>query len=179
MDREEEAKATSRYAEIEAFNSKINAFYTESIPKSLIQSYQAILDIKFAQLQDIPVESGKVDRNCLRGKESKIAVVVHFFYEEMWPMLEQRLGCIPSGVGLFVTCPVEKLEIASKCIVDKFPHARFIASRNIGMDIFPFLSVIPILANEGYEIVFKLQTKKGQNQFGELWRDVMLDSLIC
>ena len=178
MDREEEAKATRRYAEIEAFNSKINAFYTESIPKSLIQSYQAILDIKFAQLQDIPVDSGKVDRNCLRGKESKIAVVVHFFYEEMWPMLEQRLGCIPSGVGLFVTCPVEKLEIASKCIVDKFPHARFIASRNIGMDIFPFLSVIPILANEGYEIVFKLQTKKGQNQFGELWRDVMLDSLI-
>jgi len=178
MDREEDAKTSMLYAEIEAVNSKINASSTESIPKSLIQSYQAILDIKFAQLQDIPVDSGKIDRQCLRGKESKIAVVVHFFYEEMWPLLEQRLGCIPSGVGLFVTCPVEKLEIASKCIVPKFPHARFIASRNIGMDILPFLSVVPILANEGYEIVFKLQTKKGQNALGEIWREVMFDSLI-
>ncbi|MDA7436747.1 glycosyltransferase [Synechococcus sp. AH-601-B19] len=105
-------------------------------------------------------------------------MVVHFYYHDACPLIEQKLQSIPSGVGLFITCPSDKLEISARLVSKSFPHARLIGSKNVGMDILPFLSVIPILENEGYEIVFKLQTKKGQNDLGVLWRDVLLDSLI-
>lgn len=178
MGKIEQSNALAKYEEIYTLNSKIKSCEIDLIPKSLAESYSAALDIRFSRLQEIPIDSFQINRQCLKGKESKVAVVVHFFYQEIWPSIERRLKTIPPGVGLFITCPAEKLELASRLIYKNFPYARIIASKNLGMDIFPFLSIVPILANEGYEIVFKLQTKKGQNQLGELWRDVMLDSLI-
>lgn len=110
--------------------------------------------------------------------EKKVAVVVHYFYPEIWKEIKEKLTALPSIFDLFVTVPIDIAEIAVRDVLTTFPKARIHVARNIGMDIIPFLSLVPILSNEGYYAVCKLQTKKGDGNLAVIWRHVMLESLI-
>lgn len=116
------------------------------------------------------------------GKQSsctkKIAVVVHYFYPEIWIEIKKKLVTLPQIFDLFVTVPIEKAESATKDVLPTFPSARICVGPNIGMDIIPFLSLVPVLSNEGYFTVCKIQTKKGDGNLAVIWRDLMLESLI-
>lgn len=108
----------------------------------------------------------------------KIAVVVHYFYSDIWHEIKDKLLGLTSKFDLFVTVPIEKAEAASRDVVSAFPLARIHVGPNIGMDIVPFLSLIPVLANEDYFAVCKLQTKKGDGDLAVVWRNLMLDTLV-
>ena len=110
--------------------------------------------------------------------QRKIAVVVHYFYPDIWFEIKEKLTALPPIFDLFVTVPHEKAEVATKDILSTFPLARIHIGRNIGMDIIPFLSLIPTLINENYYAVCKIQTKKGDGHLAVIWRQVMLNSLI-
>lgn len=108
----------------------------------------------------------------------KVAVVVHYFYPEIWKEIKEKLIALPSIFDLFVTVPIDIAETAIQDVLTAFPKARMHVAQNIGMDIIPFLSLVPILSNEGYYAVCKLQTKKGDGHLAVIWRRVMLESLI-
>ena len=108
----------------------------------------------------------------------KVAVVVHYFYPEIWNEIRAKLAALPQLFDLFVTVPAERLDSGVQTILEQWPSARIFAAPNLGMDIVPFLSLVPVLANEGYGIVCKLQTKRGDGHLATVWRDAMLDSLI-
>lgn len=111
-------------------------------------------------------------------RKDKVAIVVHYFYAEIWREIKDKLTGLTSQFDLFVTVPIEKAELASRDVLSAFPKARMHVGPNIGMDIVPFLSLIPVLANEDYFAVCKLQTKKGDGDLAVVWRHLMLDTLI-
>ncbi|KUZ27880.1 hypothetical protein WS52_27150 [Burkholderia territorii] len=113
-----------------------------------------------------------------RGVPGRIAVVVHYFYPEIWPEICARLERIGTAFDLFVTAPVELASSAHENILRSFPNARFAFGPNVGMDILPFLSLIPTLINERYMAVCKIHTKRGYDESAVVWRNVMLDSLL-
>jgi len=108
----------------------------------------------------------------------KVAIVVHCFYLDIWPEISQRLMAIEAAFDTFITTTNDRLEEVAKVVTKDFPGARIYGAPNRGMDILPFLSIIPILHNEGYEVACKIQTKKGDGKLAIVWRDLMLDTLI-
>lgn len=112
------------------------------------------------------------------SNSGKVAVVVHYFYPEIWAIISTKLKSLSNRFDLFITAPLSVANLAISDVSKDFPSARFQFGPNVGMDIIPFLSIVPTLINEKYIAVCKLQTKRGDGHLAEIWRDIMLDSLI-
>jgi glycosyltransferase involved in cell wall biosynthesis len=108
----------------------------------------------------------------------KAAIVVHCFYPELWDSIKKRLVRLNRPFDLFITCPNDRLDNVVEAVSIDFPKAVYHGSDNLGMDILPFLKLIPDLVSNGYTAVCKLHTKKGDGDLAIIWRDLMLDSLI-
>ena len=108
----------------------------------------------------------------------KIAVVAHVYYPELWPEIAQRLTAISHPFDLYITTTTEQAPLVRPAITERFPQAHITVQPNLGMDLLPFLSLIPELIEQGYTAVCKLHTKKGTDDQGTPWRAAMLDVLI-
>lgn len=135
-------------------------------------------DVAAKDLSDVLTLNQQLAEVSQTDPVKKIAVVVHYFYPDIWKEIKEKLTALPPIFDLFVTVPSEIAETAIRDVLAAFPSVRIQVGKNIGMDIVPFLSLIPTLANEGYYAVCKLQTKKGDGHLAAIWRQVMLDSLI-
>lgn len=106
------------------------------------------------------------------------AVVVHVYHWDIWQGIATRLKGLQGRYTLYITldtaAPAAKLAELQK----SFPEAQVRPFANQGMDILPFLQVIPELAEKGYQQVLKLHTKKGQTDFGPVWGEALLEALI-
>ncbi|MDM8546310.1 rhamnan synthesis F family protein [Candidatus Venteria ishoeyi] len=167
-----------------SFFSKKLIFLSESINIKLLKLLNEKIGYKVATA--LPVEPKRVIRKLnIKSTEKKIAVVVHYFYPHIWEEISKRLKKLDAQFDLFVTISSNiknsskrKINFITKDILSEFPSARVFWGSNIGMDIVPFLSIIPILSNEGYQAVCKIHTKKGESDKDRIWRDLMFDSLI-
>lgn len=108
----------------------------------------------------------------------KTAVVFHFYYQELWSEVRDRLLFIDVDFDLFVTVPDSLKELATESVLTAFPSAKIRPFKNLGMDVLPFLGVIPELISNGYDAVCKVHAKKGHDANAAIWRRSMLDSLI-
>lgn len=109
----------------------------------------------------------------------KIAVVVHVYYPEIWPEIAQYLKAITYPFDLFVTTTTEQAGTVIPVITTDFPNARISIQPNSGMDVLPFLILIPLLITAGYVAVCKLHTKRGDGgEEGTQWRRALLNPLI-
>ena len=93
---------------------------------------------------------------------NKVAVVVHVFYPEIWPEISNRLLAIKYEYDLYITTTHGLFDEVRRLVVEDFPDVRFRPFDNLGMDVVPFLLLVPELLREGYLAVCKLHTKKGQ-----------------
>jgi lipopolysaccharide biosynthesis protein len=59
-----------------------------------------------------------------------------------------------------------------------FPDAHIHPYPNQGMDMVPFLRLIPSLKAMGYGLVCKLHTKRGVEPLGAVWREHLLETLV-
>lgn len=95
-----------------------------------------------------------------RIKSTKIAVVIHLFYPELWDILTNRLENITQEFDIFVTVPERhkgiKLEYRGRQVTT-------VVVPNWGRDILPFLHVVRKLRTAGYEYVLKLHSKKSKH----------------
>ncbi len=108
----------------------------------------------------------------------KLAVAVHLYYPALWPEIAAHLKKVTHPFDLYVTTsPEESAEVDTTVSAD-FPGSCIQVKPNRGMDIVPFLECVPQWVEEGYLAVCKLHTKKGHGEYGPLWRDVLLDSLV-
>jgi lipopolysaccharide biosynthesis protein/GT2 family glycosyltransferase/CDP-glycerol glycerophosphotransferase (TagB/SpsB family) len=104
--------------------------------------------------------------------KAKIAIAVHIYYPELWDEISAYLSKINQPFDLFVTVTDEhQLEITS-AIQAYFPNAIIKTVANQGMDILPFLSLIPELVEAKYQAVCKLHTKKGSAELGAMYQAV-------
>jgi GT2 family glycosyltransferase/glycosyltransferase involved in cell wall biosynthesis len=105
------------------------------------------------------------------------AVVCHVFYLEIWPDLLAVIQRLPRDVAVYITTPAQTAGAVRQAVAATVPHAQVVACPNQGMDIVPFLTLLPQLAAQGCQAVLKLHTKRGRGAAGARWRHWMLDTL--
>jgi GT2 family glycosyltransferase/glycosyltransferase involved in cell wall biosynthesis len=109
----------------------------------------------------------------------KLALSVHIYYPELWPEIGQRLKAIHYPFILDITTPPEQAARVESVVKQDFPAARIHITPNRGMDILPFLSLVPRWQQEGILAVCKLHTKRGDGgPIATHWRIHMLDTLV-
>lgn len=98
-------------------------------------------------------------RACRR--DARILVCLHLFYPDLWPVVRAYLENLsPYHWDLLVTYPEGMLPASALEAVKAFKgHVRFAPCRNAGYDIGPFVEALRQVDLNGYDIVFKLQTK--------------------
>jgi GT2 family glycosyltransferase/glycosyltransferase involved in cell wall biosynthesis len=111
--------------------------------------------------------------------QCKLAIAVHIYYPEIWPEIAQRLKTLRHPFILDITTPPELAAIVEPAVKHDFPAANIHIVPNRGMDILPFLSLVPRWQKEGVIAVCKLHTKKGDGGENAMyWRRHLLDTLI-
>lgn len=114
-----------------------------------------------------------------KTQQGKLAIAVHIYYPEIWPEVAQRLKGLRHPFILDITTPPEQVASVEPMVKQDFPAARIHSIPNRGMDILPFLSLVPRWQQEGIIAVCKLHTKKGDGGENAMhWRLHLLDTLI-
>lgn len=117
----------------------------------------------------------------LRGRRarSRLVVVVHVFYGELWADIASRLECLPKDTDVIVTipdgAPVDPATLTAitnrATVVVRVP--------NRGRDVLPFSRITPSLWRMGYTRVLKLHTKRSLHTTeGHAWFQELLDGIL-
>lgn len=110
----------------------------------------------------------------------KLAVVVHAFYEDVFVEMLGMLGALTVPFKLFVTTPKHLEEaVALRLAESGFEHF-LMGVENRGRDVLPFLKILPVVDDEGYEVLLKLHTKKSSHrEDGDVWRNDVYSKLLA
>ncbi|MDR0303990.1 MAG: rhamnan synthesis F family protein [Chitinispirillales bacterium] len=86
----------------------------------------------------------------------KILVHLHLFYEEQFDIFAEKIKSALEryNYSLFITVSDCNDEIKQKFLSFK-PDAKFIIVKNIGADIFPFITVLNSVNLEDYDYIIK------------------------
>lgn len=116
-----------------------------------------------------------------RGYERKhdLAVVVHLYYPESWPLILQKLKkSLGDTFDLFITMPAHNAAFAEMVRTD-MPKAVIVVLPNRGRDVLPFLRVAEQLYRLEYVQLLKLHTKKSTHRTdGADWFNELLSNLL-
>jgi GT2 family glycosyltransferase len=111
--------------------------------------------------------------------QSRIAVVFHVFYIDLFEEACRYLETITQPYDLYVTVPENMPEDAIRKIFALQPDARVYRCENRGRDVLPFLQVMRLIGTSRYDYICKLHTKKtGGSALGEVWRKLLYFDLI-
>ena len=120
---------------------------------------------------------------------SRIAVVLHLFYHDLWYEIRGYLFNFRDwSFDLYVTLTDDKTQAELKAmetiILRDFPEAHVFVCPNRGMDIGPFFTVLNFILDKNlpYDLVLKIHSKKSEimsgTEEGAQWRTRLLDGLI-
>ena len=114
----------------------------------------------------------------LFSSPAPVAVCLHIFYADVAHEILDRLSKLTTDFTLFVTY-FDRLEpLLSKRLGSLDRDVHFIPTENSGRDVLPFLRCLSHPAIGLFEFVVKLHTKGSSAQFGEVWKETCLDSVI-
>lgn len=110
--------------------------------------------------------------------EPALAVVLHIYYLDVAErMLRQLSRLADPGFSLWVTVPSERRS-QTEALVERYcPGAEVRDFNNTGMDVLPFLRLVPELVENGYTAVVKLHTKLGVDSYGQVWGQALTDGM--
>jgi lipopolysaccharide biosynthesis protein len=110
---------------------------------------------------------------------SRVAVVAHVYYPEVWPDIEVRLARIPEPFDLVVTLVRGRAESVEGAILAQFPGARVQVVDNRGRDMGPLVQLCCTGLLDGYDAVLKVHTKRSVHRVdGDAWRIALLDGVL-
>lgn len=113
------------------------------------------------------------------SQSSKIAVIIHLFYPELWDILTEKLDSIDQDFDVFVTIPEKHKGLK---LTYKNHKVVVIPVPNWGRDILPFMHVVRKVRAAGYEYVLKLHSKKSKQisrADANYWLRTSLDALLA
>ena len=121
---------------------------------------------------------GSIIDNRVRGN-ADLAVILHLFYPDMWPLFQKKLRLLPTPFDLFISVPFEKYGIAKEVVHHSDGEVVIVPLPNRGRDILPFLKIAKALKGLGYNNILKLHTKKSPHRKdGDFWSSSMIDNLL-
>lgn len=111
--------------------------------------------------------------------KTKIAVVIHLFYPELWDILTSKLDHISEDFDIFVTIPEKHKGITLEY---KNKKVTVLPVPNWGRDVLPFLHIMRKIRAAGYEYILKLHSKKSK-QISRIdatyWLRATIDALLA
>lgn len=115
----------------------------------------------------------------IRGEGVELAVVIHLFYIDNWPLFKRKLGnLLHEQFDLFITMPQQNEDFIENITRD-FPRANVLIVPNHGRDVLPFVKVARLIKEMGYTSLLKFHSKKSTHRTdGQDWLEGMLDSLL-
>ena len=124
----------------------------------------------------------KLEKNII-FESIKIAVVVHIYYQELWPEIKLNLSKITSNYDLYVTLSSDHIDSISDDILDFKSNTTILFVPNKGADVGPFFTVLNFCMslNKKYDWVLKIHGKKSLltgHSHGETWRKLNYSTLI-
>jgi lipopolysaccharide biosynthesis protein len=109
---------------------------------------------------------------------TKVAVVVHLFYPDLWREIVAWLRNIPIKFDLFVSVPRENAGALGALVLRDYPQAQVLQVPNVGRDVGAFLAVLPKVLAGNYSVLCKLHSKKG-SAYPNAWRNLLLRGLLA
>jgi len=133
----------------------------------------------FQQITILNQEIAKNTPAILPHTDTKIAIVAHVFYIDLWSEIATYLHGLNLAYDIFVSVPETMSEDEIKKIFDTHPHAKVYMTENRGRDVLPFLQVMSIMHPDSYQYICKLHTKKtGNSPLGQTWRKLLYFDLL-
>jgi O-antigen biosynthesis protein len=111
----------------------------------------------------------------------RIAIVLHLFHLDLWPLFIKRLSAVPVDFDLYITTPDYLSDQVRQVVSSDLPNARIFGFENRGRDIGPLIQLLKLVPLYQYELVLKLHTKKSTHKAGaqgDTWRDNLLNGLL-
>lgn len=114
-----------------------------------------------------------------RSKNTKIAVVIHLYYVDMWPVFVEKLATLEGNqFDIFVSVSLKNKDFAAE-IKKLYPYANVLAVPNRGRDVMPFMMLLPFISKAGYEYILKFHSKKSTHRTdGNEWFTGIIDKLL-
>lgn len=120
--------------------------------------------------------------NRLSTSNSKIAVVIHLHYRELWPEFEALLAVLDRPFQLILTLTEASPEFEGR-VRAVFEDAEIVVYGNRGRDVGPFVQLLRDGRLDRFDLVCKLHGKKSalsgpRMALGEIWRLANLYDLL-
>lgn len=114
-----------------------------------------------------------------RPLPTRVLVITHVFYPEIWPELARAIRHVPAPTRLVITLVRGRSEHLARSIATEFPAARIDIDANRGRDAWPFVRLVQEgILTDDVDVVLKLHTKASVHRLdGQRWRRRMLQSL--
>jgi GT2 family glycosyltransferase len=121
---------------------------------------------------------GEQDKSTTNHK--KFALICHFYYEDLVDDLAFYINNVTQYASLYFTVPIDNFVKLSIILKSLYPKAVIIPTANQGSDIYPFLVALKAIINENTSIKYicKIHTKHGTTHYPDVWREVLLESLL-
>ncbi len=113
-----------------------------------------------------------------KNNDTKLAVVLHLYYTDLWPSIREKLSNIVVPFDLFVTLNERDKDFDFAMDYMKTNISVFIVP-NRGRDVLPFLHVFRRIEELNYEYILKIHSKKSKHRVdGGSWFQDVLDGLL-
>jgi lipopolysaccharide biosynthesis protein len=111
--------------------------------------------------------------------KSRLAVVIHVHFPDLWREIEDALSAIPETYDLFVSLTKEAGDAIIDVIRERHPTAQLHIFPNHGRDSLPFLAFAQTGALNNYQLVLKLHTKRSLHRVdGDDWRQTLVNGIL-
>jgi glycosyltransferase involved in cell wall biosynthesis len=111
----------------------------------------------------------------------QVAIVLHLFHLDLWPLFKQRLLEVPVDSDLYITTPDYLCDEVRRMVLTDLPNAQIFGFENRGRDVGPLIQLLKFVPLHRYELVLKIHSKKSTHRVGsqgDAWRDDLLNGLL-
>ncbi len=111
---------------------------------------------------------------------TELAIVIHLYYPDMWPILKKKLSAIKVSYDIFVSVQERDKDIKLERVSNHHKATNIIALPNRGRDVLPFMLIARKISELGqYKYLLKLHSKKSPHRSdGNEWLESLLSELI-
>ncbi|MDB5162030.1 MAG: hypothetical protein JWM52_538 [Candidatus Saccharibacteria bacterium] len=115
-----------------------------------------------------------------KSHNSKLAVIVHLYYPDMWPLIMKKLSNINVSFDVFVSVREQDKDITLDKISKYHKSTNIVALPNRGRDVLPFMLIVKKISESNhYSYLLKIHSKKSPHRTdGNEWLNSLLDQLV-
>lgn len=115
-----------------------------------------------------------------KSPKTKLAIVVHLYYPDLWPVVKEKLASIDVPFDVFVSVQMQHKDVILDRVNENHKMTNIIALPNRGRDTLPFLMISRMLREEKqYKYILKLHSKKSPHRDdGNEWLNSLLTELV-